>query len=318
MAYANNTRDLQIVDPVLTTVARRYTPEGFVYNKLLPTIQVDVDSNQYPVFAKEYWFRSLAEPRVSDRAETPEVAWEWSTDTFLCEDFRLKATITRKERRQAHPALKMEMQKLEHLLNQMALNREIRAAAQLLPTGNGGQLTGGSANATAKFTQDTATIEADIKTGKVAVYKKTARVPNTIVIPYLVAVEIAMQQDIREIIKYTVDGRQVLDLGEAVLPSKLWGMNVLVPQGALYDTGAEGTTVTDLTEIWGDTVRLLYVAPRGGGWGIPSVGYSFKSLPEEVDRWRTDDPPIDNIRAWETVDEKICAPELGYCILDCL
>jgi hypothetical protein len=317
MAYANNTRDLQIIDPVLTEVARRYTPDGFIYNRVLPSITVDKDAGQYPVFTKEYWFRVLAESRVADRAETPEVAFEWSTDSFLCEDFRLKATITAKERRQAHAALKLEMQKLEHLLGQMALAREVRAAQLLRTTSNGGSLTLG-ANTSNKWNTDAATIEADVKTGKLAVYKRTGRVPNVIVIPYLVAAEVAVQQDIRELLKYTVNAQQILSTGEFILPSKLWGMDVVVPQGALYDTGNEGATVTDLTEIWGDSVRLLHVSPRGGGWGIPSVGYSFKALPEEVDRWRSDDPPVDNIRAWECVDEKVCAPELGYEIGDTL
>ena len=38
--------------------------------------------------------------------------------------------------------------------------------------------------------------------------------------------------------------------------------------------------------------------PGEGGWAI-------------VDRWYNVDPPAEHIRAWECVDEKVVAPELG-------
>lgn len=324
MTFAKSSaRELQLVDPVLTTIARRFKPEGFIYSQLAPTIPVDVDSGLYPIFDKGSWFRSKSNGRVSDRAETPEIDFSWSTTPYLCEDFRLQATITRKERKQAHPALRLEEQKLEVVLNDMALNRETRLAAKLRDTSFGGLLAGGTATPSVKWDQGTtgspATIEKDVKTGKVAVYRRTGKVPNTLVLPYLVACEVALDPSIREIMKYTVNGQQVIAVGEAILPATLWGMRVVIPMGALVDTGREGAPEpTTLTELWGDSVRLLYVDSRGGGWGVPSVAYSFKSLPEEVDKWHDNDPPVDHVRAWECVTEEVCAPELGYELSDTL
>ncbi len=322
MAFNKSARELQVVDPVLSSLARRYTPSGFIYNSLFPTINVDKDSGLYPVFDSAYWFGDdTGDNKVSDRAETPEVDFAWSTEAYLCEDYRLQTTLTRKERSQAHGSLKLEQNKLEFLLDRMAMRRERRGAALLRHISNGGQLTGGVATPTVKWNQGTtttpATIEKDVKAGKLAVYNKTARVPNTLVLPYLVAAEIAVDPTIRELIKYTVNGTQVLEAGEFILPKTLWGMRVVVPQGAMVNTAREGGAM-NLQEIYGDSVRLLYVAPSGGGWGIPSVAYSFKALPEEVDRFRTDDPPVDHVRAWECVTEKVCAPDVGYEINDVL
>lgn len=317
MPFAKSSaRELQLVDPVLTTIARRYKPEGFVYSQLAPTIPVDVDSGLYPTFPKSYWFRTLSNGKVSDRAETPEVDFEWSTTPYLAEDFRLKATITRKERRQAHPSLRLEEQKLELVLNQMAMNREARLAAKLRYTGNGGALTTASVTPTVKWDAGTtavpATIERDLKAGKVAVYRQTGKVPNTLVLPYLVACEVSLDVSVRDILKYTVNGQEILAVGEAILPATLWGMKVVIPVGALADPAREGAAeTTAMDELWGKGARLLYV-DRRGGWGTPSVAYSFKSLPEEVDRWKDNDPPKDNVRAWECVTEEVCAPELGY------
>lgn len=321
MPFTKSSRELQIVDPVLSSIARRYTPSGFIYSQLFPTIDVDVDAGQYPIFDSSYWFGDDTDNKVSDRAETPEVDFAWSVDTYLCEDYRLQATITRKERRQANAALRIERQKLELVLQRMAMRRERRGAALLRHTSNGGQLTGGVLTPTVKWNAGTnaspATIEKDLKAAKLAVYNKTARVPNTVVLPYLVAAEIAVDPTVRELLKYTVNAKEVLDSGEFILPRTLWGMNVVIPQGAMVNSANEGATM-NLQEIYGDSVRVLYVAPGGGGWGIPSVAYSFKALPEEVDRFKTDDPPVEHVRAWECVTEKVCAPDVGFELNDVL
>lgn len=305
-------RDLQVIDPVLTQIARRYEPEGLVYDQLAPAISVDTLSGQYPVWPIGEWYGDEVDNQVSDRATTPEVDFSWSTETYLCSDYRLKASITAQERRQAVQALRLEQSKLSFVLQRMAMRRERRLAALLLPTANGGALTGGGTTPSQLWDTSSATIEADIKTGKLAVYNKTGRVPNTIVIPYNVAAAVAIQEDIRDILKYTVNGSQIIDRGEFILPANLWGMRVLVPRGALVNTAREGAAAS-LSEVWGKHVRLLYVDAQAG-WGVPSVAYSFRAMSQQVDRWSEKDPPVDYIRAWESVDEKVCAPDMGYVL----
>lgn len=315
MADARASRDLQIVDQVLTDVARQYRPTGFVYDQVAPRIQVSVDSGRYPTFTVDSFFGDESDSgsvtKVSDRAKTPEITINWSTDTYYCEDYRLKFTITDKERRQAHQALRLETSKLNALLDRMAIRREVRLATVLTDSGTtGGKLTGGTAAPT-NWDQDTATIEADIKTGALAVRGKIGRMTNTILFDLQVAYAVAIQQDIREILKYTVPGDRILLQGAAILPAQLHGHKVLVAEG-MRNTAAYGATAS-LSKIWADDVRLLYVDPNAG-WGVPSVAYSFTNLGEQVDRWHDYDPPVDNVRAWEDVVEKVCAPDAGYTI----
>ena len=314
MPAAKSPRDLQIVDPVLTNVARAFKPSGFIADQVLPIVPVDVDAGQYPVF--DGFFDSATNNKVADRSVTPEVDFTFSTDTFVCEDYRLKATITKKEERNANGALRLRQNKLDVVLTQMAIRREVRAADLLRKTTNGGALTLG-AGVSNKWNVDAATIEADIQTGATAVYNATGVGTNTIVIPYLVAYAMSTQQDIREILKYTVNGGDIISMGDRILPATLHGHKVLIPKGTVRNTANDGATRT-LAEIWGDHVRLLYVPEGGGGWGIPATGYTFQSQPEVVDRWKDNDPPVENIRAWETKDEKICAPSFGYEITDVL
>lgn len=306
-------RDLQLVDTVLTNIARAYKPSGFIYNDVCARQSVTEDSGKYPVF--DGFFDDDTDPKVADRASTPEVDTSYSTDTYYCEDFRLKASITAKERRQAHSALRLEQAKLDTVLLRMAIRRERRLATLLRKTSNGGGLNLGAAAGT-KWDQDTATIESDVKTAKLAVYDATGMVPDTIILPYKVAATVAIQQDIREILKYTVNGQQILDQGEFILPRNLWGMQVLIPQGAMRNTANEGATKS-LSDIWSDNVILL---KRGQdeAWGNPATVYSFQAAPQVVDRWKENDPPVEFVRAWECVDEKVTGPDMAYEISDVL
>lgn len=312
-------RDLQIVDQVLTQIARQYRPEGFVYNEIAPRIQVDAESGRFPTYTKESFFGDESDSgdqtKVSDRAPTPEISFEFSTETYFAEDYRLKYSITEKERRQAHAALRLEQSKLSGLLDRMAIRREVRLAAKLLDTGNGGELTTTNITTANNWDDDAATIEDDIKSGALSVRDLIGRLTNTIVMDLSVAYAVALQQDIREILKYTVNGQDILREAQGILPAQLHRHRVVVAD-AMRNTAAKGAS-TSLGEVWGDDVRLLYVAPNGG-WGVPSVAYSFSVFGEVVDRWRENDPPVEYVRAWEDVDEKVCAPEAGVVIEDTL
>jgi hypothetical protein len=317
---ANRPRSLQLYDPVLSNLARRYKPNGFIARRLLPSIPVSLLSGQYPVFTDEYWFKEHTDNRVSDRAPAREVDFEWSTESYLCEEYALKVSITDLERRQADAALKLEFNKTDLLSHQMELSHEIRVAA-LLNTQDAG---GGFDNAhdstpSTNWDQATATIEEDIKDGVLQVYDTCGGiVPNVIVIPFKVAYEMATQEDIRSLLRYDASGKSVdfIQLGNRVLPSVIHGMQVIIPQGAQKMTGNEGGSTT-VSEIWGDDVRLLYTDPNAG-WGIPSCAYELRHTPKRVTRWRETDPDVEYIREMERYDLKVVAPKAGFIIKDVL
>jgi hypothetical protein len=137
----------------------------------------------------------------------------------------------------------------------------------------------------------------------------------------------ATNATLRDIWKYQVNAESFIKLGadgegeDIFIPRWFQGCRLLVPKGALAQTGHEGAAKS-LTEVWGSSVRFLYVAPGGGGWGIPSTVYQFQHEVISgsgragngalVDRWSENDPRKDVIRAVECTDEKVCAPDAGY------
>jgi hypothetical protein len=322
-------RDLQIVDPVLTQIARQFRPHGYVYNAICPTIQVQALSGQYPVYDSAYFFGDDVDNQITDREETPEIEFKWSTDQYLCRDYGLKISITPRERQQASAggnALRLEQSKTQFLMTRMATRRERRLAAKLTKAGAGnpGGLTSGAAAPNVWAT--TLTIESDFKTSKLAVYNLTGMTPNVAVIPYAKAYDMATNTQLRDIFKYYVNSGAFITLGaddngeDIFLPRYFQGLRLIVPKGTMVNTAREGAAQS-LSDMWGTSARFLYVDPQAA-WGIPSTVYQFQApvitgqgtagSGPLVDRWRQPDPVKDLIRATECIDEKVCAPDLGF------
>jgi hypothetical protein len=310
---SNRARGLQVIDPFLTNVARRYKPTGFIARQLLPTIPVSKLSGQYPVFTRGFWFR-IHETLGSDRAPSNEIDFEWSTESFLCDEHKLKVSMTDLEKSQAEDVLRFESSKTEFLTHHMELAYEKRVADLLTVAGG---LNNGAAPSV-NWDQATATIEEDIKTAVLAVYDDIGRTPNVIVIPYKVAYAMAVQEDIRSILHYQVSGNSndFIQLGSRVLPNEIHGLRVIIPQGVQYDTNNEGGSDT-VAEVWGDDVRVLYIDPNAG-WGMPTVAYRIQHTAKTVTRWRETDPDVEYIRELERFDLKIVAPDAGYEIQNVL
>lgn len=312
----NSPRSLQIYDPVLSNLARSYRPTGFIADRLLADIPVSKLSGQYPVFTKAFWFQNDVDNRVADRSPAREIDFEWSTETYLAEEYALKVGISDLERQQADTSLRLEQNKTEFLSLRMTLAHEIRTANTLRKSGAAGATTDAALNLGAtpaiNWDQDTAVIEQDLRTGVNAIYDATGQVPNVMVVPFKVAYAMATQEDIRQLLRYDASGRprDFIELGNRVLPNVIHGMQVVIPQGAQVDSSNEGGT-SSVSEIWADHVRLLMVNP-GAGWGIPSVAYKLNHTPKRVTRWRQTDPDVDYIREMERYDIKIVAPDCGY------
>jgi hypothetical protein len=319
---ANRARALQVIDPFLSTVARRYKSAGFIADQVLPSIKVDKMSGQYPVFSDGYWFAQQTDNESTDRTPSREVDYEWSTDTFLARQFSLKVSLTDLEVSQAESELRLRQTKAEFLAHQMNLAREVRVATLLADPAQvtGGGLTSGNSTAAAgKWdTGATTTIEADIKAAKLKIYDACGIDPNTIVIPYKVAYAAALNATVRGVLAYQItgdSGGKPLQLGDRLFPSVFHGMNVLIPKGQI-STDKEGSNVTK-TEIWSEDVRVLYTDPSAA-WGVPSVAYSLTETARTVTRWREIDPDREMLRELERVAEKVVAPNAGWVVRDCL
>ncbi len=285
---------LQLVDEVLSTVAKQFRPDGFVYDQIVAPMAVNYNVGLYPVFDPGYFFQTGGDLQVADDAETPIVDFNWSTDNYNCKDYRLSTKITRKEMVQANPALRLDYSKTVGLLGIAALNREYRLAAKLQPTsvttsygptGIAGQFTNTGSTPSTKWdaspTSAGATIQSDLQQAALTVYKSSGKWPNTLVINKEVALAISQDYTVRDTIKYMMGDRVVAEGGGAgttgsvgILPPTLYGFRIIVADGTLYNSARPGQSAS-LSDIWGNNARLIYTDPSAQ-WGVPATVYSFR------------------------------------------
>lgn len=294
---------LQIVDELLTTLAKQFKPHGFIYDDLVAPIPVNRNVGRYPIFDPASFFQNAGNLLVADDARTPMIDFNWSTDTYSCDDYRLQTKITRKEVLQASDVLRLGYSKTVGLLTTFASNREYRLAAKLQPTsvttayGSGaitGQFTNTASSPSTKWdagvSGSEATIQKDLQAAALTVYKSCGVWPNTLVINKEVALAISADYTVRETVKYLV-GTELLRVGgeagqtsqpsggAGILPATLFGFRVIVADGTLTNTARPGQTAS-LSDIWGNNARLLYCNPQAQ-WGVPATVYSFRGRVNE-------------------------------------
>jgi hypothetical protein len=309
-------RSGQLFNPVLTNLGRGYRPGGFIAEQVAPRIPVTKEVGQYTVWDSFHFFANDVETLTPDRAETREVDVAMSTETYTAEEHALKVSVS--DREQSQSDVDVRLAKLNALSDRLAVARERRVAALLNTQDAGGGLDNAmDSTPSNNWNVDAGTIEADIVTAKEAVFDAIGIEPNVIIIPWKVANAVATQQDIREVLKYTVSGQQILLEGQNILPNSLWGLRVLIPRGR-YASNAQGQTNT-FADIWGDDVRVLYVNDSGPSMFTPSVAYTFEAAGFEVRTWREDDPNVEWVRNRDGIlDEKVVAPQAGYILKDVL
>lgn len=315
MARITN-RTGQLVNPVLTNIGRGYRPAGFVADELAPRVAVTKEVGQYTVWDSFHFFANDVETLTPDRAETREVDVDMGTETYKAEEHALKVSVS--DREQSQSDVDVRLAKSNALSDRLKVARERRIARLLETESNGGGLDDAMDVAVGNnWDTDAATIIADLTTAKEAIFSAIGIEPNVVVIPWRVANAISQQQDIIEILKYTVDGRTIIGAGQEVLPGTLAGLRTIVPRGR-YATNAAGQA-NAFADIWGDDVRVLYVNDAGPSLFTPSVAYTFQTEGFEVRTWREDDPSVEWVRNRDGIyDEKVVAPQAGFVLRDTL
>jgi hypothetical protein len=306
------------VDQLLSNLAVLYRPQlgGMIADQVCPILPVQHESDIYPVFNQGDFYGTDTEDLVADRAEPLEVEFGHTTAQYKCERRELAWTISDRERGNADSQLRLEQNKQAGTLARLYLRREARVATLLKKTSNGGALTSGNAAAADWGTAGTTSIESDIITGIEAVRQAIGVAPNTMVIPFHVAIRMTQNAQIRDWLKYNVFQPGVNPLSDQLplLPNVFFGCKVLVP-AMIQNTAAEGATAS-YSDVWGDEVRLLYVT-SGPSIDTPSVAYTFQSEPLQTRRQRQETRRVDWFGVGFTIAENVVSASAGYEIANC-
>jgi hypothetical protein len=303
----------------LTNLSRLYRPKGFIAPQVCPQIPVVKESDKYYVFDQGPYYATDVDDLVADRAKPRKVEMSHSTEQYLCQKRELAWDISDRERRNADSQLNLERNKQNGTLGRLLLKHEIRVAALLRKTTNGGGLNLGT-TAAVKWDGAAVTyagIATDVMIGRAAMRQAAGVVPNKIVIPAAVA-EGMHKSLLYQILQYTYGDSQARLLMEQpfpALPPVLFGMDVIIA-GEIYNSAVEGQTAS-YSDIWGEAVRMLYVT-SGPALEEPSAAYTLVNRPLQTRQWRDEEAEVDSYAVGWIVDEKVVAPDAGYEISDCL
>ena len=91
-------RSGQLVDQLLTNLGRKYTPAGFIADRVCPRVTVAKESGLYPVWTRDDFLRTgQVNPLVADRSEAKDVDFSAGTEAYTCEEYALRTSVSRRE-----------------------------------------------------------------------------------------------------------------------------------------------------------------------------------------------------------------------------
>lgn len=309
------------VDQALSNFAVGYHPSGFVAEDVLPVVPVNKESDKYYVWSRQLSQKVLASDGDgslrADGAQSKEIDFSISTETYSADEYALKVKITDRQRANADSAVRLEQSKVRRLKDILMLDQELRVASLLTTTGNYDSNNTTTLSGTDQWDDssgsDTITIEEDIDTGKEAIRQAIGHDPDVIIIPSAVAKVVKRNSDVRDLIKYTHSDLLV----DGDLPPMLWGMKVYIPK-SVYTTSKEGASSVTYTDVWGDNVVMLWSGAGAPSIDEPHFAKIFRQTGWEVKKWRQEEVKSDFVEVSTIQDEKITSDVSAYLIYDCL
>lgn len=296
-----------------TNFAIRWRNLAFVIAEIMPIIPVLKESDKYAKFYKEE-LRRINTLRAMG-AESREVSWAVTHETYTCEEYALKGLVADRLRNNADKAIKPELTLTKKLLNWILLDYEYRGQQLAQDTGN----VGSSATPDIKWDGTSPTIEDDIDTAKNAVRQGAGVLPNKILMTADVKDAVKKDSTIRNLIRYTMPAaKDLLKSGE--LPPVIFNLKTVIAN-SIQDTANEGQTAS-ISDIWNDNVWVGYVEPTPDTesltWGFTMRVRQGGKLDVIVTKWRESARKGDMIEPSIIQDEKVCATDCAYLITDSL
>jgi hypothetical protein len=299
-------KQLRIVDPVLTEVARGYRNAQFIGENLFPIVYADKEGVIVPLFGKEA-FRLWDTERAIRAASNLIVPDDIDTLDVVLREYDLAYPVDYREQHEAlfdiesRAAIRVKDAldlRREWQTAQLAQNPESYLSGAKVTLSGSSQWSGGGGDPIAA-----------VEAGKEVVRSRIGVRPNTMV----------MGAAVYQSLKFHPKLQEALGAGERKLITlehlkALFGVaDVFIGEALAGDTSTG--------DIWGDNVVLAYVAKpgagRAGNYDEPSFGYTvrLRGLPE-TDKYDTEGGKLHFVRHTDMYKVVIVGADAGYLISD--
>ena len=287
------------VDQALTNYSVGYKFDGFITDKVLPTVRVTSESGIF--YSDDY--TELNPDGTGERAAgagVNEIRFGLSTSSYLCQEYEKAYLLPNRIRNQADSTSGVVMNAVRKPQRNLMMLQERRTAALAAATSN-------VTTPTTNWDQSDATIEADVDIAKKAIHDAVGVEPNVLICDINVARNVVRQADIREILKYT--GQNLLKSEVISIVQGLFDLRWAV-SGAYYNSVNQGQTAS-LSPVWGTAVYLAYVDPSAGLLD-PTWAKLFASQDYVVKRWTENGRNGEWFEVSHVVDERECLAAAIY------
>jgi len=259
------------IDTYLSNLGIAYMnePSSYIATQVFPVVLTNKQSDLYPIYAKDYWFRDEAEKRAP-LTESKGGGYELEDPgTFYAHEWAFHKDIPDEDIWNADDVFDLEDDALAFTIEKLRLGRERRWAAAYFGTGVWGNDLVGGTDFTAWSTLLSTPID-DIDSAKALIRLATGLMPNTLVVAERVHQTLKNHASVLDRFKYTQTGI----ITEKLL-AQVFEVERYVKASAIYATNKEGDT-ENLEYILNENDALLvYAAPRPSKRS-PSGGYTFR------------------------------------------
>jgi hypothetical protein len=307
------------VNAALTDLSVAYRQDNPpISDVMFPRVTVTKQSDKYFVWDKGDLWRRNARKRAPG-TDFPELALRLSTDSYSAEQYATSYPIPDEHRRNQDPAVDLERTGTEHIMDTLALEKDLTFATDFMKTG----VWGTDTTVAVKWDDATSNPAGDVLTARRALRRaiggaQAGRMKIIGLMGTIVEQRLSDHPDAIDRIKYTQAA--TVDAVRQILAAWL-GIDMLVVGDREYTTSNEAQTDT-FAPVFDDDFLLLAV-PAAPGKNIPAAGYTFvwdeldggsdvyiETIRDELKR-------RDIVRGLCDYDQKVVASALGVFFSDC-
>lgn len=299
------------IDPVLTAIAIAYKNEEYVADQVLPRITVGRSEFKWRKYDLGEAFR-IPDTKVGRRGRPSEVEFTYTEETGSVKDYGLDDPIPQSDiDNAAGTPYNPVSNATERLTDLILLDREARVATKVFDINNYPSAQRTTLSGTSQWSDPTSSPLDAVLTALDAMIIRA----NTLVIGQAVWTKLKRHPKLVKAMHGNSGDEGAVT--KAFLAELLEIQRVVVGAG-WKATSKEGQTVA-MARLWGKHAALLNINPNAGAGNVPTFGFTAQ-WGSRVAGSRPD-PDIGlrggtRVRSGESVEEVICASDMGYFFAD--
>jgi hypothetical protein len=292
-----------------------FQPGGYIAEKVMPPMDVQKEAATIGVITRENY--RTVDAKHANGGAFGRIHLTSEDKSYQCEDYGIEGQLTDRDREFYATDYNAEVEITELVKTQMAIQKEIRVAAQLFntTTWTGSDLT---TDVSGDWDAASSDIVGHIRSAKKKVFTNTGQVADSMIIGKTQYDNLFANTAILG--KFTGVVVPTDDVIAAALARILGLRNIFVGE-ATYNSAAEGQTAV-MTEIWSDDYALIFkhhsgsLATAGLGRTLRWVGTDgvLQNGMESVVQYREEQTESDIFRVRDYVDELVFEAYMGHLL----